>query len=224
VTLAVHAAHYALVVGGLLGVALLLLPPLAGRAAPRTPQEQRIADLRYTAAVGLLGKGVLVAQPRPVRRARPVSELWLPLAVTSSATAAGVHAGVGPAHLEEGLLVGGFFVVSSMSQLAWAALALRGCSRALLHLGVAGNLACIALWVVTRTVGLPLTGTEAVGPWGLTAVVAEAAVVAACLHQLSRGADESAVAPWGRWSWIARAWLVTSALALGLLTGTGAGA
>jgi len=223
VTFAVHAVHYALVIGGLLGVALLLLPRLAGRAAPRTPQEQRIADLRYTAAVGLLGTGVLVAQPRPIRRARPVSELWLPVAVTGSATAAGVHAAVGPAHLQEGLLVGGFFVVSSLGQLAWAALALRGCTRALLHVGAAGNLAIVALWVVTRTVGLPLTGTEAVGPWDLTAVVAEAAVVAACLHQLSTGADESAVAPWGRWSWISRAWLVASAVALGLLTVTGAG-
>ena len=94
----------------------------------------------------------------------------------------------------------------------------------LLHLGIVGNLACIALWFVSRTVGLPITGVEPVGAWDLTAVISEAAVAVACLHHLSTGAASTAVAPWARWSWFARAWLVCSAVTLGVLTVTGAGA
>lgn len=222
--LVIHAVHYTLVIGGLVGVALLLLPQLAGARAPRTPLEQRIADLRYTASVGMLGTGVVMTHRPQIRPAPIPSATWLPVAVVASATAAGVHAAVGPSHLEEGLLVGGFFVLSSMGQLAWAALALRRTTHALLHAGLAGNLICIALWFVSRTVGLPFTGVEPVGAWDLAAVISEATVVVACLHNLSTGAAETAVAPWARWSWISRAWLVGSVVALGVLTVTGPGA
>ena len=219
----IHAVHYTLVIGGMVGVALMLLPQLAGARAPRTAEEQRIADLRYTASMGMLGTGVLVSH-RPVRTAPLVSSTWLPVAIVASAAAAGVHAAVGPAHLAEGLLVGSFFILSSMGQLAWSALALRHATPPLLYLGLVGNLACIALWLVSRTIGLPITGVEPVGAWDLTAALTEATVAVACLHHLSTGAAETAVAPWIRWSWFARAWLVACAVTLGVLTMTGSGA
>ncbi|HSV37851.1 MAG TPA: hypothetical protein VLI04_03750 [Nocardioidaceae bacterium] len=228
-TAAAHSIHYLIVYGGLVGVAFLLVPQLAFRGearAPRTPFEQRIADLRYTVDQGLLGTGATLTRPR-VQHRRSYSPLVLPLAVTSSAAAAGVHAAVGPAHVSEGFLIGSFFVFSSLFQLGWAALVTTRPSRRLLVLGVGGNVAFIVLWGVTRTVGLPFgltPGAEGVGAWDLSAVIWEATVVATCLMQLRVSHDLAYVGSWMRWSAWARTWLVVSVLALGMLTVMGAGA
>jgi len=228
-TAAAHSIHYLIVYGGLVGVAFLLVPQLAFRGevrSPRTPFEQRIADLRYTVDQGLLGTGATLTRPR-VQVRRTYSESLLPLAVTSSAAAAGVHAAVGPAHLSEGFLVGSFFVFSSLFQLGWAALVTTRPSRTLLVLGIGANLAFITLWGVTRTMGLPFgltSGAEGVGPWDLSAVLWEVTVVATCLRQLRVSHGSTYVGSWMRWSAWARTWLVVSVLALGMLTVTGAGA
>jgi len=223
VIIAVHALHYAIIVGGLVGVAFLLVPQFVhGEPVPRTPEEQRIADLRYTVEAGLLGTGALLTRPR-TQQTTTTSTTWLPIACTASAAAAGVHAAVGPAHLEEGLLIGSFFVLSSTAQLAWAALLLRRTTRTLLKLGVVGNAVCVALWAVTRTVGLPfgiIPGPEQVGGWDVAAVTWEVVVVAACCMQLGKG--PASVGSWDRWSLPARVWLVASVVALGLLSVTGA--
>ena len=80
----------------------------------------------------------------------------LPLAVVSSAAAAGVHAAVGPAHFREGTLFG---VVLRGCRARPAGLGRRGRRRAARgrcwSLGAVGNLAVLALWGVTRTLGLP---------------------------------------------------------------------
>lgn len=226
-TLAAHSVHYLVTFGGLVGVAFLLIPQLAFRGelrTPRTPFEQRVADLRYTVELGLLGTGATLTRPRVRRPVRHYSPTLLPVAVTASAAAAGVHAAVTPPHLAEGALVGSFFVFSSLFQLGWAALMVLGPHRRLLELGAVVNAACIVLWGLTRTVGLPfglLPGVEGVGPWDLSAVVWEGAVVGACLAQLRQ--DPAYVGSWMRWSPVARTWLVVSVVALGMLTVTGAG-
>jgi hypothetical protein len=49
-----------------------------------------------------------------------------------------------------------FFVVVAIAQLAWGAVALARVPRWWLALGAVGNLVVVAIWVVSRTVGLPV--------------------------------------------------------------------
>ena len=81
---------------------------------------------------------------------------------------------MGPSHFSEGFLLGLFFAVSAMAQLGWASLALTSGGALLLRVGVLVNLGCVALWAVTRTLGLPfglIPGPEAVGAWDVATVV-----------------------------------------------------
>lgn len=178
VSLLGHGVHYALVAIGLLGVAWLLLPQLVGLGPDE--HERRVAALRARAAAGQL------ATPAPllaVVRRTPAATLHLPLAVVASSCAAGVHAAMGPSHLAAATLFGLFFGASALAQLGWAAAALRRVTPTLLWWGIALNAGCVALWVLTRTWGLPgglMPVREPVGPWDLAAVAWELVVVAAC--------------------------------------------
>lgn len=194
-TLLAHAVHYALVAGGLVGVGWLLMPQLvashgagAPRRTPRDEHEQRVAALRSAAKLGNLAT-LDVPSPATVRpaSARPALTLdvtlLLPLAVVTSTAAAGVHAAMGPLHFREATLFGLFFAGAALAQLGWTALALRSVTPALLRMGVALNLGCVALWAATRAWGLPLglmPAPEPVGPWDLAAVAWELGAVAAC--------------------------------------------
>jgi len=226
VTFAAHSAHYLVLTGGLFGVLMMLAPRLVWRGetrAPRTSYERRIADLRYTAEVGMIGTGALLT--RPMTTPDPTwSRTTLPLAFTASTAAAGAHAAVGPAHVEESFLVAAFFVVAPVVQLLWALLVVQRPRRTVLVVGAALNAAFIALWAVTRTVGLPfglLPGVEGVGAWDLFTVTSEAVLVAACAVQLRH--DPQQLGSWTHWSPVARGWLVASVLALGLLSVAGSG-
>ncbi len=67
-----------------------------------------------------------------------------------------IHLALGPSHLDAiGVLGLGFFVVGA-AQLIWAALALHRPSHLLAWLGIGGNVAVLAAWAFTRTVGLPV--------------------------------------------------------------------
>ena len=186
-----HVVHYTLVLGGAVVVVVLLVSARPGRARQVvTSHDRRVEELRVTVAAGELATAppAAVATPAPVLPA-PASasasgSTAVVVAVVSSAAAAGVHAAAGPVHFRVGLLVGGFFVLSALAQLAWSmALLLRGPNRTLLWLGLVGNSAVIALWLVTRTVGLPfakalgLEGVEPVGSWDVAASAWEAVVV-----------------------------------------------
>ncbi|HET7690723.1 MAG TPA: hypothetical protein VFK41_10110 [Nocardioidaceae bacterium] len=225
-TFAAHSVHYLVLTAGLLGVVAMLAPQLLWRGepqAPRTSYERRIADLRYTSEAGMIGTGVLLTRPA-TRNEVSTSRTALPLAATASTAAAGAHAAVGPVHLQQAFLVAAFFVVAPVLQLLWAALVLQRPRRAVLLAGIVVNACFIALWAVTRTLGLPfglLADVEPVGPWDLFTVVSEIVVVAACATQLRQGPQR--VGSWTHWSPAARAWLVVSLLALGMLSVTGAG-
>lgn len=103
-------------------------------------------------------------------------------ASASLAIAAGAHLAAVPAHRGEGAPVVAFFVVVGMVQLAAALLPRSPRVRVGI---VAGNLALLLLWAVSRTVGLPFgahAGTaEAFGVLDVTAAVAQAAAVATVL-------------------------------------------
>lgn len=90
-----------------------------------------------------------------------------------------IHAAAGPEHVKEWWAYGLFFYGSAVAQVSFGLLlitqgiegwggwvAVRGWVYAA---GVMGNLAIIALWVVTRTIGVPV-GPEAFEPEGLGVV------------------------------------------------------
>lgn len=225
-----HAVHYALVGAGLVGVALLLVPALAehsrrGIGRPRAEHERRLRRIR--AELGL-------PEPRPghARTRVPGSvsrgpALLLPLAVVSSAAAAGVHAAVCPAHVGEGVGFALFFAVAALAQLVWAGLALRRSSEPLLVVGAVGNAVVLGLWALTRLWGLPfglLPDPEAVGPWDLAAGLWELLVVLSCLALVREGRARTRVAAWSGWHPVARSWFVGSVVLFGVLSLSGAGA
>lgn len=152
----------------------------------------------------------------------------LPLAVVSSTAAAGVHAAVGPAHLRDSLLLGSFFVGCALLQLGWAALVASRATWRLLVAGAVGNLAVIALWATTRTMGLPfglLPHPEAVGPWDLACVAWELVVVGSSIAALqSRDPLPTRPAGWRHWHPALPTYAAASALLLVALSASGAGA
>ncbi|MDX6235172.1 MAG: hypothetical protein QOH68_4339 [Nocardioidaceae bacterium] len=77
-----------------------------------------------------------------------------------------VHLAVVQEHLEEWWLYGVFFAVIGAAQIGWAVAALASDRVPFLRTVMYGNLAVVALWAVTRTVGLPV-GPE---PWQAEAV------------------------------------------------------
>jgi len=82
------------------------------------------------------------------------------LAADLSLAAAVVHALLAPEHFEEAFEYGAFFVASAVAQGAYALLLLRQPGRTWLLLGIAGNVAIIALYLATRLIGIP-TGPAA---------------------------------------------------------------
>lgn len=106
------------------------------------------------------------------------------VAAALSAVAALIHVGVCPEHFREGLVYGVFFAVSAGCQLGWSALVSVRFSRWLAPAGLAGNASIVLLWLVTRTVGIPL-GPEAgeverVGVLDLLCGACEIGVVVMC--------------------------------------------
>lgn len=141
--------------------------------------------------------------------------LWSTLAIRTAGglclAAAALHAALIDAHLDEWWGYGLFFVVASIAQAvlglillslprspAWPAGQWRAWKRRLFLAGALGNLAVIALYVVTRTLGIPFFGpeageVEAVGALDLPTKLAEAGAVA-LLILLHRDAREPAAA------------------------------
>jgi hypothetical protein len=82
------------------------------------------------------------------------------LAAALSAVAALIHVVVCPEHFREGIIYGAFFAVAAGCQLGWAALVAGRFARWMAPAGLVGNATIVLLWMVTRTVGIPL-GPEA---------------------------------------------------------------
>ncbi|RNL77749.1 hypothetical protein [Nocardioides marmorisolisilvae] len=225
-----HGIHYAVLGVGLAGLLALLGPQLVGGrrgTSFRDEHSLRVRALSEQISDGTLGLRITPAPSVTLTR-EPVDlagARYLPLAVVSSAAAAGVHAAVGPEHFREQVLFGLFFAGSALAQICWSALMALRPSRALLVAAVIGNSAVLVLWLTTRTVGLPglLPNPEAVGPWDLCCGAWELIVVITSARALRTHVDLRLPA-WADWEPVARFWAIGSVLALLALTLSGAGA
>jgi hypothetical protein len=226
-----HLVHYGIVAAGLAGVTALVLPAFLERARPasepRDEHQRRVRQLRQRAASGTLAApptGAVDTATHDPAGAQESDDVLVPVVVISSLAAAGVHAAVAPFHLSDSMLVGSFFVACTVAQLTWAALVWQRRTPSLMWLGVLGNAAILALWLVSRTVGVPgLGGPEPVGPWDATCGLWEVVVVVGCLRL--RHAPASDLPPrGGQVHPFVLFWLVLSVLALALLSLSGAAA
>ena len=107
-----------------------------------------------------------------------------------SAGAAVIHFAVVFEHFSEYTLYGVFFLVISWAQLIWPAVLVWRPSRPWLWAGIAGNAFVLAIYVASRTVGLPfgpdLHNAESVGALDVMSCVLEAALIAGCAALLWR--------------------------------------
>jgi hypothetical protein len=110
--------------------------------------------------------------------------------VALSAAAGMVHLTVASDHFAEYFLFGLFFVVVGLAQIAWAAIvAITGPVDRLLMLSI-GNALVVALWLVSRTTGVPLGPNsgrpEPVGYADVVTTVFELVLVVLALGLLSK--------------------------------------
>jgi hypothetical protein len=117
---------------------------------------------------------------------------WLVgVAAALSLLAAAIHFWVMPEHFEEWWGYGAFFLVVAVAQAGYAVVLLRRpADHRLIWAGLLGNLAIIALWAWTRTVGIPLFGphageVEEIGAIDVASKIVEALLLA-CLVVLLR--------------------------------------
>lgn len=130
-------------------------------------------------------------QPMSAYEQNHPSKPWLYGAAVLSIMAGLIHLAVTPAHFEEWIGYGLFFLVASIAQLIYAVLLLvRRPTRNLLLAGIIGNGLIIALYVVTRTLGIPFFGPEAgeVEPIGVLDTISKVVELSliACLVVLWR--------------------------------------
>jgi hypothetical protein len=230
-----HGIHYAVVGVGVVGLLALIGPQLVGglRAPPiRDEHALRVLALTEQISSGQLGFRMTPTLPVSWARSEAIDHVrtrYLPIAVVSSAAAAGVHAAVGPAHFREGLVIGMFFAGAALAQVGWSlAMAIRP-SHTLLVAAVAGNSAVLLLWLGTRTIGLPglLPGPEAVGAWDVSCGIWELAVIFSAVRILRADSDSGTglrLPSWPDWGPSARVWAIGSAFVLPALSVIGAGA
>ncbi|HWT25253.1 MAG TPA: hypothetical protein VN213_17245 [Solirubrobacteraceae bacterium] len=131
--------------------------------------------------------------PSPRGLAAGIAASWLPrVAAALSLSAAIAHFGAVPPHLHDWWAHGAFFVVCGALQAAFAGLILWRPSAWLALTGVAGTLAVLALYVVSRTYGAPLgphAGVpEPVEAYDLTTAAGEFALVVVLVAMLGEKA------------------------------------
>jgi hypothetical protein len=107
-----------------------------------------------------------------------------------SVGAAAVHFAVVFEHFAEYALYGVFFLVISWAQVIWPVILLWRPSRLWLWLGIAGNAIVIAVYVASRTAGLPfgpdLHHAESAGALDVVSCVLEFGLIAGCAALLWR--------------------------------------
>lgn len=108
----------------------------------------------------------------------------LVLAACGSFTAATVHAAVCPEHFREAAIYGAFMLAAASAQLAWGALALTSPRARVFATGIGLNAGIVALWALTRLVGIPLGPSagevEPVGILDALSTGAEVVVMVSC--------------------------------------------
>ena len=114
------------------------------------------------------------------------------LAATLSLLAAISHLWAMPHHMREWWGYGAFFLAAAVAQGFYGAALTRWSRPSLLLAGVAGNVSILALYLFTRTVGIPLFGphageVEGFGLVDLCAAASELGIVLALGTLLTRG-------------------------------------
>ena len=118
------------------------------------------------------------------------------VAAALSIIAGYIHLVVMPEHFKEWWGYGIFFLIVAIAQMLYGGALLIRPRHSLLVAGIIGNLALIALWAWTRTIGIPLIGPgagerEAVASIDLVSKAVELALVLS-LVALMRGQHASA--------------------------------
>lgn len=118
-------------------------------------------------------------------RARPVAWYLAPVAALLSAGAGYVHLVYMQDHWRDWWAYGAFFLATGVFQLLYGPLLLRWANAPVVLLGIAGNLAIVAMYVLSRTDGVPLGPharvKEAAGAVDATTTAAEILLVALLL-------------------------------------------
>jgi len=91
------------------------------------------------------------------------------LPATLSIGAGVIHVAVVPEHLAEEWIFGAFFILAAVFQIAWAVVVVLRPSAIVLTTGALVNGAIIAVWALSRTIGLPI-GPEAWVPEPVSSV------------------------------------------------------
>ncbi len=110
---------------------------------------------------------------------------WLIRATILAASLGLIHVLATPLYFDQWLGYGVFFILVAVLQVMYSmALAVGEPNRALLWAGIAGNVLLMALWAVTRTVGIPFFGPMAgeVLPVGLLDAVAQTLTIVLIVH------------------------------------------
>ncbi len=112
----------------------------------------------WVAVVGVvLAHGHLRAARVP---GRPEPSGPLPIGVWTAAagslSSGGLHLLVTREHFAEATLYGVFFLVLGVAQVVWALVVVARPTPTLLLAGAAASVAVVALWLVTRTIAIPL--------------------------------------------------------------------
>ncbi len=107
-----------------------------------------------------------------------------------SVGAAAIHFAVTFEHFNAYLLYGAFFLVIAWAQIIWAAVAVWRLPRWWLWLGIAGNAAVLAVYLASRTTGLPFGPdkghSEPFGALDVVSALLELALIAGCAALLWR--------------------------------------
>jgi hypothetical protein len=127
----------------------------------------------------------------PVRRPRPTSDLptdGLWVAAAGLVAAAAIHATVITEHFREYVLFGVFFVALAIAQFWLAAVLVRHPDRRTVRYVAVASVWVVALWVVSRTTGLPIGPEpwrpEAFGGLDIASSCAELITAVGCLTHL----------------------------------------
>ncbi|MEW5829060.1 MAG: hypothetical protein AB1846_09245 [Chloroflexota bacterium] len=129
---------------------------------------------------------------------QPAYNFWLRVAAWSSMVASIIHAYYIFEHFEVWIVYGAFFLAATVCQFLLASLlyAIRPVHRVVLWAGILGNAAIIALWMVTRTIGIPLGPlageVEAMGVLDLLSKIAELVVIVCLVVVLRAKVDATA--------------------------------
>lgn len=111
------------------------------------------------------------------------------LLAAASVMAGLIHAAVTPEHLVEAWVFGAFFALAAGFQLGWAIAVIVRPSPGVYATGALANMALIAIWLASRTTGLPVGpepwAAEAVGLADVSATMLEAIMVAGLLFRMT---------------------------------------